>query len=143
MSNAIVTAGTTVSIGTTATLPAGDTFAAIGEVISFDGPGGSASLIDVSHLGSTAKEKRKGLKDNGQFTMVVNKIFNNAGQVAVSAAQDENDPYNIKVTYPDGTIHDFKALVMEFKITGGGVDDVLRGNITLEITGPVTETAPA
>jgi hypothetical protein len=143
MSSAIITAGTVISIGTTAATASSDTYTAIGEVVSFDGPGGSASVIDVSHLGSTAREKRKGLKDSGQFSITVNRIFSDVGQTALITAQDEDEPYNVKVLYPSGHIHYLKALVMEFKITGGGVDDVLRGTVTFEITGAVTQVNPS
>lgn len=138
MSNAINVKGTDIEIGTTAADAALDTYTRLGEVISFDGPGGSAAVIDVSNLDSTAREKRKGLKDSGQFTCQLNRIFDDAGQLAAYAAQDDDAPYNFRVTYADGTIHTFKALVMEFRTSGGGVDEVLRGQLTLEITGDVT-----
>lgn len=140
MSNAINAKGTVVSIGTTAADPSGDTFTAIGEVLSWDGPGGSASLIDVSHLQSTAKEKRKGLRDSGQVTMNVNCIFGDAGQQALVAAELEDDPFNFRIVYADGTQDDFKALVMQFRPAGGGVDEVVRAQVTLEVTGAVTRT---
>jgi len=138
-SNAINVKGTVIAIGTTASVMASDTYTTIGETLSFDGPGGSASVIDVTHLASTAREKRKGLKDSGQFTVQVNRVFGDAGQQALISAQDDDEPYNFKVTYADGTIHYFKALVMEFRSSGGGVDEVLRGQVTLEITGDVEE----
>lgn len=140
MSQAINAKGTVISIGTTASDPSGDSFTAVGEALSWDGPGGSATVIDVSHLLSTSKEKRKGLRDEGQFTVNVNCIFGDAGQDAVRAATAEDDPYNFQVEYPDGTVDNFKALVMQYRSSGGGVDEVIRAQITLEITGDVTRT---
>lgn len=138
MSDAINVKGTVLSIGTTAVSPVSDSFVPIGEVLSFDGPGGTSTLIDVSHLQSTSKEKRKGLRDEGQFTLNLNGIFSDAGQQALINAEDDDDPYNVRVVYTDGTQDDFKALVMQFRSSGGGVDEVIRAQVTLEITGAVT-----
>ena len=44
-------------------------FETIPNVVSFQGPGGQASVIDVTNLASTAKEKRVGLRDEGQLSL--------------------------------------------------------------------------
>ena len=43
----------------------------IGEIISIDGPAGSVNVIDITNLGSTAREKLVGIQDEGQVTMEV------------------------------------------------------------------------
>lgn len=137
-SNAIEAQGTLIEIGTTATDPASDTYIALGETLDFDGPGGSASIIDVTHLQSAAKEKKKGLHDSGQFSCNLNRVFSDAGQQRAFTAWKAKDAYNMRVTYPDGTIHRFKSLVTQFR-TNGSVDQVIKGSLTLEITGDVEE----
>ena len=44
---------------------------AIGQITGFNGPSGSAGVIDVTSLASTAKEKLMGLRDEGQVTLDV------------------------------------------------------------------------
>ena len=58
-STAIIAQGITIArMGTTS-------FETIPNVVSFQGPGGQAQVIDVTNLSSTAKEKRMGLRDEG------------------------------------------------------------------------------
>ncbi len=47
------------------------TFETIPNVVSFQGPGGQTAVIDVTNLGSTSKEKRVGLRGEGQITMTM------------------------------------------------------------------------
>ena len=43
--------------------------ALIGQVRNWSGLGGTAPVIDVTHLGSTAREKMMGLRDPGELTL--------------------------------------------------------------------------
>ncbi len=43
----------------------------IGEIVSIDGPAGSVNVIDITHLGSTARTKLVGIQDEGQVSMEV------------------------------------------------------------------------
>lgn len=110
---------------------------AVGEVIDFDGPGGSASVIDATHLGSTAREKRMGIPDEGQFTFSLNRVFDDVGQAACFAARAARAEKNFKVTYTDDTVQSFAGFVLQFS-TSGGVDDKVNGSVTIEITGAVS-----
>ena len=47
------------------------TFEVIPNVVSFQGPGGQAAVIDVTNLASASKEKRVGLRDEGQLTLTM------------------------------------------------------------------------
>lgn len=51
------------------TSTAGSTANVIGNVRNWSGLGGSAPVIDVTHLGSTAREKMMGLRDAGELTL--------------------------------------------------------------------------
>lgn len=112
---------------------------AVGEVIDFDGPGGSASVIDATHLTSTAREKLMGIPDEGQFSFSLNRVFSDTGQEACLAARAARTERNFKVTYTDDTVQTFAGYVLQFSTTGG-VDDKVNGSITVEITGSVTTT---
>jgi hypothetical protein len=55
----------------------------IGSVVGFNGPSGSAPIIDATHLASTAKEKVMGIRDEGQ---VVLDIFYNPSDTVQAQA---------------------------------------------------------
>lgn len=128
--------GTTISIGDGASP---EVFTVIGEVSKWDGPAGTRSVIDVTNLQSTGKEKRGGLLDNGKVTLTLNRVFSDAGQTAAIAALDSPDPVNFKITYPGPKVDAFAAIVTGFK-SSGGVDAIIEATIDLEVTGDVTRT---
>ena len=134
---ALETQGSVVAIntGTTAT----PTWTTIGEVKSFSGPSGSASVIDATHLGSTAKEKLMGLADEGQITLELNYLHtSDSGQSAVRTARTNRTKSEFQITLSDGssTIK-FSGYVLSFTVNGG-VDALMSSSITIEITGAVT-----
>ena len=141
MSSAIESQGYTLQIGrgdATTITPASDTFDTFSEVKDWDGPSGSSAVIDVTHLGSTAKEKRVGLCDEGQYKVTFSRIFGDTGQESAVTARSNRTLRNFKATYSDGTVGSFTAFVMDFSIKGG-VDNIIDGSMTLEISGAYTE----
>ena len=117
-------------------------YTSIGEVTDFDGPSGTASVIDVTHLGSTAKEKLMGLPDEGQFTFSINWDQDDAGQQAAIAARAARTEEDFKVTYSDTSTATFSGFVLGVT-SSGGVDGKVSGSMTVEITGAVTFTPAA
>lgn len=115
------------------------TYTNVGEIVDWDGPGGSASVIDVTHLSSTAKEKLMGLMDEGQFSFNLNNVFSDTGQQACRTARTARTLKGFRLTYSDSTVQTWDAFVLSFS-TSGGVDDKVNGSITLEISGAVTTT---
>jgi hypothetical protein len=109
----------------------------IGEIVDFDGPSGSASVIDMTHLRSTAKEKLMGLPDEGQFSLSINFVPDDAGQLALIAARAARTEQSFKVTYSDDSTQTFDGFVLGFA-TSGAVDGKVSGKVTIEISGPVT-----
>jgi hypothetical protein len=137
MSQAIRTQGTTVKRGNGDGPP--ETFTNVAEVLDFDGPGGEASEIDVSHLESTSKEFLLGLKDNGELAINVNLIPGSASQNGLQADHDASTLRNFKLVLSQGTTAAFAAYVKRFRRTGQK-DDVVKAAITLRITGDITWT---
>lgn len=138
MSDQALTAqGALISIGSGSPV----SYSAIGEIKSWSGPGGQASVIDVTDLDSTAKEKRAGLQDEGQLTFEINYLPTDTEHQALRTAKASGAVTPFKITYTDsgGTEHTFNAIVLGFVIAGG-VDDVIRATITLEITGALTQS---
>ena len=113
----------------------------VGEIVSFNGPGGSASIIDVSHLGSTRREKRMGLPDEGQFSFDVNLVPGDTGQVGLRADRSSRTKRTAILELTDDeaspTTITFEAYCTQFAIQGS-VDDKIQASVTLEITGEAT-----
>ena len=115
----------------------------IGEVTDFSGPGGQASIIDVTHLLSTAKEKLVGLRDEGQVSMTLNLSFSDAGQIALRADRASRSRRKCVIKFNDSatdaarTKAIFDGYCMGFSVTGA-VDNKVSANAVIEITGAVT-----
>lgn len=114
---------------------------AIGSVVGFNGPAGSAAVIDVTNLGSTAKEKMIGLADEGQFSMDMTLDTANAVQTRMRAARSARTKKKVVIKLNDSTDDKtktkilFDGYVTGFSITGA-VDDVMKATAQIEITGP-------
>jgi len=121
----------------------------IGEVVSFGGPGLTASVIDVTSLLSTAKEKLVGVYDGGQVSLSV--LFNE--QASVVALHDAlirdmtartkrqfdivfkgNSTRNTQAVY-------FGGYVSGFNITGS-VDNAIKADITIALASGVDFIQP-
>lgn len=113
-------------------------FASIANVVSFNGPGGSASVIDVTNLSSSAKEKLMGLPDEGQFTLEINIDPDDASHQALRSARSARTRTEFKLTLTDGTPSTaiFWGYVLGFAVSGA-VDQQVKCAITIEIDGPV------
>lgn len=137
-SNAIEAQGMQLQIGDGATP---EVFAKISEIKTFSGPGGSASVIDVSSLDSLSREKRMGLGDEGQLQFTINYVPTDAQHAALRAARASREQTNFRLIFTDAgaTQWDFAAFVTGFSVSGG-VDAVVEAQVTLEITGTITES---
>ena len=116
---------------------------AIGSVTGFNGPGGSAAIIDVTHLGSTAKEKMMGLPDEGQFSFDLLLDSADAVQTRLRADRVTRSLRKVVIKLNDSTDDKTKTKILfdayctNFSITGS-VDDVIKASVQLEITGPTS-----
>lgn len=143
MSEAINGQGATISVSTD-----GTTFIEVSEVKSFGGiGGGTASVKDVTHLKSKAKEKKLGLKDEGQVTLSGNYIEDDAGQEMMKEARTNSTILTMKVelenkktTNGKGTTWEFDVYVQTFKKDGIAVEETVTFDSSCEITGEVIET---
>lgn len=114
----------------------------VGEVKSFSGPSGSAGVIDITHLGSVAKEKLIGLRDEGQVTFECNLLTSAAsGQQMMRADRATRSQRAWSIILTDASTSRLNGLgyCTGFSISGG-VDDVVKASITIEIDGAVSWT---
>lgn len=101
---------------------------------------GQGAEIDVTDLSSTAKEFRLGLKDEGSMTFDVIYLPEDTGQARLVDLRSsrETGSFEIEVqTSPVFTIS-WTGIVSAFPFSIG-VDDVLRGSVTIRVTGAITE----
>lgn len=135
--NAIPAQGTLLKVGSGSPL----SYATIAEINSFNGPGGSAQVIDVTDLSSTAKEKRMGLHDNGQLSFEFNYLPGDTQHELLRAAKESGEATSFQIIFADDSVTTwtFSAFVLSVSISGA-VDGVVRGSVTLEITGDIAET---
>jgi hypothetical protein len=118
-----------------------ETFTAIGKVVSFQGPGGTANVIDVTSLESTAREKLMGIADEGQFTFDVNLRTDDTQQMGLKDDRVNRTLRNFELHLTDTgtTVLSWAGYVLGFSISGA-VDDKIGASITVEISGAVTWT---
>lgn len=124
-----------------------EVFVTVGEVISFDGPGGSAQIIDTTHLASLAKEKAMGLADEGELGLELNCNFGDAGQDLMRDARTIQRLCNFRLQLPRGPATEsavlspaqratFQGYVSTFSLSAG-VDNVIKASASVIITGSV------
>jgi hypothetical protein len=133
-STAITAQGITISrFGTT-------TFEVIPNVVSFQGPGGQAAVIDVTNLASASKEKRVGLRDEGQLTLTMHYNPDDLIHQGLRSDRANRVRRQFKLTFTDTTpaIWTFYGYVTTFSVQGG-VDAVVQASVTIEIDGEITE----
>lgn len=126
-----------------------DAWRQICDASSFDGPGGSAAVIDVSDLCSVAKEKRTGLPDEGQFTLSGFYVPADPAHALLREKRRTREPANFRIEWPlslgfplQGAAWEFTGFVLGFSVAGG-VDEPVTMTVTIEISGEVTEIVNA
>lgn len=123
--------------GTTGTATP-QTFSKVGNVQDFTPDGGTANVIDVSNMDSTAKEKRPGLQDMGNYSLTYDTDDTDVGQLALIAARTAQSIKVFKQTYPGGLlVRAWQGFVQKVAEPSSGVDKVLRGSATIVVTGPI------
>lgn len=122
-------AGTTLSIGTTATTASTDTYTVIGSLSALPTMGAIYDNVPFENLGTATYDHNTGARNAASMDVGIGRDLTDAGQTAVVAANGVNSYYNFKVTYPDGTKDYFKAKVQGYQTSPGG----LTGNVMAAI----------
>lgn len=118
-----------------------EVFNPIPEIKEISGPSGSASIIDVSDLDSTAKEKRMGLMDEGQVSLTLNFIPTNTYHAQLRTDRAARTLRNFQLLFTDtpATTWSFAGYVTKLEVSNE-VDGVTEGEVELEISGAITES---
>ena len=118
----------------------------IGQVQNWSGLGGTAPVIDVTHLGSTAREKMMGLRDPGELTLG---LIYSAGDTGQSALQTDAGTRTLRkmtvkwsTVSADGQECHFDAYSGGLEISGAE-DDKVAASAQIIIADAVTHTTYA
>ncbi len=144
----VKTTGITLFFGTTAANGSSDTYTQVKRVKTIGAMGAEAQVIDVTALDDTAREKIKGIPDNGDIEITGNRVYTDAGQnLLLAAADDTSDtPYNVRVQIPvagaagANVRRQFKGIVTRFREFPAQVDGVVEFSCMIAITGAITRT---
>lgn len=111
------------------------------DVKSFDGPNGSAAIIDCTDLSDTAKTKRMGLQDWGQLQLTLNYRPTATTHAYLLSLKDSRELNYFRIQFTDtgATLWTFRGYVTQFAISGA-VDGVVEAQVTIEISGDITES---
>jgi hypothetical protein len=114
------------------------------EVVSFTLPNGQTETLDATHLKSPnrRREKISGMIDDGELTVVVNYVPGSATDTIIRTAKSDGLERGWMAVVPRATT--------DWEIEGTGIvtgwdrgtviaDDIMRGTITIAVSGDQTE----
>lgn len=133
-------AGTT--IGISAALPAtyneagydALTFTKIGEITDGGSHGRTYAVVNHNPIDTRGTQKYKGSFNEGQKTIQLAVDPEDAGQLIVKTALDDDSPYAFCVTYQDGSKDYFLGMVTSWSKSTTTVDSMYTASIGLELT---------
>lgn len=107
---------------------------------SFNGPGGSAAVIDATNLSHRAKRKRIGMPDEGQLQCGVNFVPGNPAQEVLREARRKGTALQLELAFTDEptSYMAFTGFCMTFAVSGA-IDGLIEGSVTFEISGEIEE----
>lgn len=129
---------------------ASQTWTEIKNVETFGEFGDESSAVTFSSVGDGRVQKAKGARDAGSLAVTVGLVPDDAGQLAIIAAEGTNKNYAFKMELPDAptdqftnTVNYFRGLVMSKRLNVGGNDNVLRRTFNIGINSQIYEVPPA
>ncbi len=121
------------------------TWTPVGEVIDLGEVGAEGNLISYQSIGSRLDQKLKGSINAGSQALQLGKDLADAGQSILSDASKIGDAtvdvnLSFRIAYKDGTSFDYyQGLVMSYKTTFSGSNNVLGASCNVELNTSVVE----
>lgn len=148
-------AGSVLSIGTTATATnqsqfEADTYIPISNLSNMGEAGASSNILTFPVVSDTYVKKSKGTRNAGDPAIVVGRISDDPGQLAIRAAEQTKFTFNFKLEVEDAedaghsnTVFYFRAIVASAVNQFGGNEDFRTETYNLGIQGKmlIVETA--
>lgn len=116
-------------------------FVDVGEVENVPEFGGTSQEITFTSLKDAVVRKAKGAFDAGSVSLVLGRDVSDAGQALLKsgAVHTNNTEHSFEVTFPDGSIQYFSALVMSYTTNTNDVNSIIRSTALVSITNVVIE----
>lgn len=118
----------------------------IAEVTEFGGPGIEKPRTQATHLRSTAHEYISGIQDNGEFTLTVNYLPGDPGQLLLRSLMASGATGTIVVSLPDdpATSNPRETWTFDVVVTGVEPDpgEVFRNEWTMAVSGSIAYAVP-
>lgn len=148
---AITNAGTTLRISATAPatfnvagyetiFEADPPPALVGEIVDHGASGPTTALITHEPCDSGNVQKLKGNTNWGSINLQMALDSDDAGQILLKTARASRLPYSFMITYQNGDVDYFQALVMSFEVTRSTVNNRITAQVVLEVN--ATRTNP-
>ena len=108
----------------------------IADVTSISAISLSLATLDTSNLDSTWRTFIGGIKDGGECTFEINYDPASTTHLAIEAAID-GTPKDIKITFSDGKLMEFKAVITSYSVTAA-MDAVVSASLGMKISAGIT-----
>lgn len=115
----------------------------INDLLGFNAPGAPSAEVDVTHLGSDAKEAIAGLPDLGQATLNLHGNDRDPGQAALFALSNNGLEDEFELTLFNGDKYAFTAVVLQFSMPSLSVDSAVTRTVVLRLSGQYNWTQGA
>lgn len=106
----------------------------VGEITNLGEFGRVYNTVKHNPIGTRGTVKKKGSFDEGTMDLRLGLDTDDAGQILAKTALTSDNDYSFKLTMQNGDVYYFQAQVTRFKVTVGGVDDIVAANMGLELT---------
>jgi hypothetical protein len=116
-------------------------FNPITQIVSINGPNGTAPEIDVSDLDSTMRETRTGLAGHGTYSFDILYIPTDTEHQQLRTAWKERTRQQFQLDFTDSptTTWSWNGFITGFNATTS-VDNVWRATVNMVVDGDITET---
>lgn len=107
---------------------------AIGQIENHGAHGGTKQIIEFTPVDTGVVQKIAGSKNYGNKSLMIGSVPSDAGQTILAAAFESDNPYSVKIAYPDGETHYLEALIAKHEYQDGAANDVSRVAVDLAVT---------
>lgn len=128
---------------------AGISWTEIGGTTNLGSTGDTSELITSQQIADSRVRKMKGVRNAGSATVVCDISYDDAGQLAIIAAEKTDDSYAFKLQFNDApasgtpSLRYFTALVMGAREELNEANSAMKLNVTLEIDSNIVRVSAA
>lgn len=132
--NATMLAGTQTQFST----DGGQTFKSIQGIQSMVEIGNEASTIDQTTIEDSSKRYIAGIKDGSDQSLEFMNYSGDANQQELKAAADNGTIVTFQHLFPSGDLATYEATLLGWKMSSGGVEDLMKFTVSMKLNGDVT-----